>query len=149
MPGFEVIDQKERKEISKLFLKQNGILFAHGFDKLRKNFHVREFEKKICNHSKSKYCLAVSSGTAAIKISLFLHFLMLFSIFSYPCSIYIFAPRYVQTNPGKTTCSSQQFRLDHSAQNCPLAAAIWLIEAGCLLFLSAGCACPHGGTRIV
>ena len=70
MPGFEVIDQKERKEISKLFLKQNGILFAHGFDKLRKNFHVREFEKNICNHTKSKYCLAVSSGTAAIKISL-------------------------------------------------------------------------------
>ena len=37
---------------------------------MRKNFHVREFENQIAKFSKSKYCLAVSSGTAAIKISL-------------------------------------------------------------------------------
>ena len=37
---------------------------------LRKNYHVREFEKLISDKFKSKYCLAVSSGTSAIKIAL-------------------------------------------------------------------------------
>ena len=32
-------------------------MFAHGFDSLRKNFHVREFEKKINIRFKSKYSL--------------------------------------------------------------------------------------------
>ena len=70
MPGFELIDQKEQLAIQRLFKKEGGILFAHGFDKLRKYYHVREFEKKIREKTKAKYALAVSSGTAAIKISL-------------------------------------------------------------------------------
>lgn len=70
MPGFEIIGKKEQKAVEKIFTKNNGILFAHGFDSLRKNFHVREFEKKINIRFKSKYSLAVSSGTAAIKIAL-------------------------------------------------------------------------------
>lgn len=70
MPGFEIIDKKEQKAVEEIFTKNNGILFAHGFDSLRKNFHVREFEKKINIRFKSKYSLAVSSGTAAIKIAL-------------------------------------------------------------------------------
>lgn len=70
MPGFELIDNKEKKAMQKLFTKDKGILFAHGFDKIRKSYHVREFENKIKNYTKAKYCLAVTSGTAAIKISL-------------------------------------------------------------------------------
>ena len=70
MPGFEIIDKKEKKAILDLFSPGNQVLFAHGFEKIRKNFHVREFENQIAKFSKSKYCLAVSSGTAAIKISL-------------------------------------------------------------------------------
>lgn len=70
MPGFEIIDKKEKKAILDLFSTGNQVLFAHGFEKIRKNFHVREFENQIAKFSKSKYCLAVSSGTAAIKISL-------------------------------------------------------------------------------
>ena len=46
------------------------MLFAHGFEKIRKNFHVREFEKKASIFFKCKHSLAVTSGTAAIKIAL-------------------------------------------------------------------------------
>ena len=70
MPGFELIDQKEQLAVERLFKKEGGILFAHGFDKLRKFYHVRGFEKEIKKKTKAKYALAVSSGTAAIKISL-------------------------------------------------------------------------------
>ena len=69
MPGFELIDHKEQKAVNQLF-KEGGILFAHGFDNLRKKYHVREFEKLNQKRFKSKYCLAVSSGTSAIKIAL-------------------------------------------------------------------------------
>ena len=69
MPGFELINNEELKAINSIF-KNGGVLFAHGFEKIRKNFHVREFEKKTSNYFKSKHSLAVSSGTAAIKIAL-------------------------------------------------------------------------------
>ncbi len=69
MPGFELIGAKEKRALMKL-IDDGGILFAHGFDNIRKNYHVREFEKKISKKFKSKYCLAVSSGTSAIKIGL-------------------------------------------------------------------------------
>ena len=70
MPGFEIIDKKERNSIIKLFDKEGGILFAHGYDKIRKKYHVREFEKQLEKKFKSSYSLAVSSGTAAIKVAL-------------------------------------------------------------------------------
>ncbi len=70
MPGFEIIDKKESQAVLRLFEKENGILFAHGFDKLRKKFHVRDLENKFSRKLKNKYTLAVSSGTSAIKIAL-------------------------------------------------------------------------------
>lgn len=70
MPGFEIIDSKESKAVNRLFEKENGILFAHGFDSLRKKYHVRELEQNFNKKLKSKYTLAVSSGTSAIKIAL-------------------------------------------------------------------------------
>ncbi len=69
MPGYELIDKKEFLAVKKIF-DNGGILFAHGFEKIRKNFHVREFENLTKNFFKSNYALAVSSGTAAIKIGL-------------------------------------------------------------------------------
>lgn len=69
MPGFEIINKRERNAVSKLF-NEGGVLFAHGFDKLRKRYHVREFEKNLSIYFNSKHSLAVSSGTAAIKIGL-------------------------------------------------------------------------------
>lgn len=69
MPGFELIDRKESLAVKKIF-DDGGVLFAHGFENLRKNYHVREFENNFKKYINSKYCLAVSSGTAAIKIGL-------------------------------------------------------------------------------
>ena len=70
MPGWELIDKKERIALNNLVKKEGGILFAHGFNNLRKKFHVREFEDEISKKFKSKYTLAVTSGTAALKIAL-------------------------------------------------------------------------------
>jgi 8-amino-3,8-dideoxy-alpha-D-manno-octulosonate transaminase len=69
MPGYELINYKERIAVNKLF-KEGGVLFAHGFDNLRKRYHVREFERECSKYFKVNNCLAVSSGTAAIKIGL-------------------------------------------------------------------------------
>ena len=69
MPGFEWIDKKELKAATKIF-KEGGTLMAHGFDKIRKKFYVRIFEKNCETFFGSRSCLAVSSGTAAIKIAL-------------------------------------------------------------------------------
>ena len=69
MPGFELIGKEEKKKLSKL-IDDGGVFFAHGFEKKRKNFHIREFENLITKKFKVKFCLAVSSETAAIKIAL-------------------------------------------------------------------------------
>jgi len=70
MPGFELIGEEERKAVNELF-DDGGILFAHGFDNIRNNrYHVREFERKFADYLGVKYAQAVSSGTAALKISL-------------------------------------------------------------------------------
>ena len=68
MPGFELIDKKEQDAVNKIF-DDGGILFAHGFDNIRKNFHIREFEKEVSDSFNCNHALAVSSGTAAIKIA--------------------------------------------------------------------------------
>lgn len=69
MPGFELIDKKEREALNNLF-DEGGVLFAHGFDGIRKSYHVREFENEISHFFGSKHSLCVSSGTAAIKCAL-------------------------------------------------------------------------------
>ena len=70
MPGFEIINDKEYLAVKKLFKKDGGVLFAHGFDKIRKKYHVREFEENFKKKINCEHALAVSSGTAAIKIAL-------------------------------------------------------------------------------
>lgn len=69
MPGYEIINSLEKNAVNKLF-EESSILMAHGFDNLRKKFHVRSFEKNFSKYIKSNFTLAVSSGTAAIKIAL-------------------------------------------------------------------------------
>ena len=45
--------------------------FRHGFDSLRNNcYKVRDFESSFAHALGSKYALAVSSGTAALRVSL-------------------------------------------------------------------------------
>ena len=70
MPGYELIDQKEYKQISTIF-KKSKTLFRMGFEKQRKGiFKVDEFEKKFASKLHSKYALAVTSGTAALRVAL-------------------------------------------------------------------------------
>ena len=70
MPGFELIDDKEKQAVVDIFEKNNGVLFAHGFDALRsEGYKVRQFEQAITRKFGCKHALAVSSGTAAIKIA--------------------------------------------------------------------------------
>ena len=69
MPGWEIINDEEKKALVNLF-KEGGIFFAHGFDNFRKKYHVREFETNSRNKFKSKFAVAVTSGTAAIKVAL-------------------------------------------------------------------------------
>ena len=37
MPGNEIIGKEEFAELKKIFTKSDGVLFAHAFDKRRKN----------------------------------------------------------------------------------------------------------------
>jgi 8-amino-3,8-dideoxy-alpha-D-manno-octulosonate transaminase len=71
MPGYELMGEEELGAIKNIFSKNNGVLFAHGFEKRRNNnFEVRNLEQKAANYFGTKYCLAVSSGTAGLKIAL-------------------------------------------------------------------------------
>ena len=70
MPGFEYLGKEELKELNNLFKRDKACLFAHGFEKFRKRFHVREFEDQCAKKMKTKFALAVTSGTSAIKIGL-------------------------------------------------------------------------------
>ena len=70
MPGYEVINNHELNEIKKVF-QSGGILFRHGFDNLRNNcFKVLEFEKEFSKYMRVKHALAVTSGTAALRVAL-------------------------------------------------------------------------------
>ena len=69
MPGFELIGKDEANAVAEIF-NEGGILFAHGFDSLRKKYHVREFESKCSEYFKVDYSCAVSSGTAGLKCAL-------------------------------------------------------------------------------
>ncbi len=71
MPGFEVFGEDERKAINDLFDANGGILFAHGFDAMRKGvYKVREFESALSQKFGVSYAQAVSSGTAALRVAL-------------------------------------------------------------------------------
>ena len=69
MPGFEWINVEEKNAVMAVF-DEGGVLFAHGFDGMRKHFHIREFEQQAQEYFQVKHCLAVTSGTAALKVAL-------------------------------------------------------------------------------
>ena len=71
MPGFEVFGEEERQAINELFDLNGGILFAHGFDAMRKGvYRVREFEKAFAARMGVPHAQAVSSCTAALLTAL-------------------------------------------------------------------------------
>ena len=71
MPGSELIGPEELKAIERIFSQSGGVLFRHGFDHEREGiYRVSDFEKSFGSFIGSEHCLAVSSGTAALKIAL-------------------------------------------------------------------------------
>lgn len=70
MPGFEVIGSEEQAEVDDVFAR-GGVLFRHGFDALRGEcYKVKEFERAFAARMNIPYALAVTSGTAALRVAL-------------------------------------------------------------------------------
>jgi len=70
VPGFEVIGKEEQAEIDDIF-RRGGVLFRHGFDALRNDcYKVRDFERAFADYMKVPHALAVTSGTAALRVAL-------------------------------------------------------------------------------
>jgi len=70
MPGYEVIGSEELAEVQDVFA-HGGVLFRHGFDGLRNNcYKVKEFEQVFAKTMGVNNALAVSSGTAALRVAL-------------------------------------------------------------------------------
>ena len=69
MPGFEIIGEEEKQEI--LDVLSRRVLFRYEFDQQRKGvYKVEAFEKAFADHCGVNHALAVSSGTAALKVAL-------------------------------------------------------------------------------
>lgn len=70
MPGYEVMGVEELEEINQVF-SSGAILFRHGFDAARNGcFKVKDFEAEFAKAMDSNYALAVTSGTAALRVAL-------------------------------------------------------------------------------
>lgn len=70
MPGYEVIGAEEQAEVDEVFAR-GGVLFRHGFDALRNEcFKVRDFEDAFAKYMGAPHALAVTSGTAALRVAL-------------------------------------------------------------------------------
>ena len=70
MPGYELISEEERNQVLEIFEKSN-ILVRQGFDNNRNNIYkVRDFENEFSNYLGSSNALAVTSGTAALRVAL-------------------------------------------------------------------------------
>jgi len=70
MPGYELIGAEEQAEVDDIF-KNGGVLFRHSFDAIRQNrWKVRDFEQAFAKSVSSPFALAVSSGTAALRVAL-------------------------------------------------------------------------------
>ena len=69
MPGFEVIGDEEKKEI--LDVLSRKVLFRYEFDQQREGIYkVETFEKEFARYCGVNHALAVSSGSAALKVAL-------------------------------------------------------------------------------
>jgi 8-amino-3,8-dideoxy-alpha-D-manno-octulosonate transaminase len=69
MPGYEVIGEEEKKQI--LEVLANKVLFRYGFDAERKGvYKVASFEKEFASYCGVSHALALSSGTAALRVAL-------------------------------------------------------------------------------
>ncbi len=69
MPGFEIIGEEEKEEI--LDVLKRKVLFRYEFHDQREGIYkVEQFEKEFAKYCGVKHALAVSSGTAALRVAL-------------------------------------------------------------------------------
>ena len=69
MPGYEWFGEEEKREIQEVL--DTGVLFRYEFKDKRKGiFKVKIFEEAFARMTGSPFALAVSSGTAALKVAL-------------------------------------------------------------------------------
>lgn len=70
MPGYEVIGKEELNEVQDVF-SNGGILCRQGFENLRNGCtKVKDFEHEFAKNMGAKNALAVTSGTAALRVAL-------------------------------------------------------------------------------
>ena len=69
MPGYEILGEEEKKEI--LDVLSRKVLFRYEFDQEREGIYkVGEFESEFARYCNVNHALAVSSGTAALRVAL-------------------------------------------------------------------------------
>ena len=69
MPGFEIFDDEERREVQDVL--DTGVLFRYGFDQARKgHWKAKTFEVELAKRIGAGYCHLCSSGTSALSIAL-------------------------------------------------------------------------------
>jgi len=69
MPGFEIFDDDERKQVQKVL--DTGVLFFYGFDQARGDqWQVKTFEEEFSQRTGAAHCHLCSSGTAALSTAL-------------------------------------------------------------------------------
>jgi len=70
MPGYELIGAEEQAEVDDIFTN-GGVLFRHSFDAIRQDrWKVRDFERAFAKSLGVPHALAVTSGTAALRVAL-------------------------------------------------------------------------------
>jgi 8-amino-3,8-dideoxy-alpha-D-manno-octulosonate transaminase len=70
MPGYELVGKEEQIEVNKIF-ENGGILCRRGFENIRNgSYKVEEFESNFSERFGGFKSLAVTSGTAALRIAL-------------------------------------------------------------------------------
>jgi len=69
MPGYEIIGEEEKKEILDVLARK--VLFRYEFHDQRDGIYkVEQFEKEFAKYCGVKHALAISSGTAALRVAL-------------------------------------------------------------------------------
>lgn len=69
MPGHEIIGEEEQKEV--LDVLSRKVLFRYEFDAQREGvYKVETFEREFARYCGARHALAVSSGTAALRVAL-------------------------------------------------------------------------------
>ncbi|MFH4965453.1 DegT/DnrJ/EryC1/StrS family aminotransferase [Gaetbulibacter sp. M235] len=69
MPGFELFGELERKEVNDVL--DSGVLMRYGFDGMRNgHWKAKELESELQKQFQVKHAQVISSGTAAVSMSL-------------------------------------------------------------------------------